>query len=106
GGVFVPINDAAFMLDLIRHLDVPVIIAARTALGTINHTLLTLAAIRQAKLAICGVVMIGRENRDNRRAVEHYGDVPVIGSIPWLNAIDRQTLLSVFQHSFDSRAFI
>jgi dethiobiotin synthase len=106
GGVFVPINDGAFMLDLMRHLDVRVIVAARTGLGTINHTLLTLAAIRHAMLDLCGLVMIGKENPDNRRAVEHYGHVPVIGSIPWLNAIDRQGLLSVFEHTFDSRVFI
>ena len=106
GGVFVPINDHEFMLDLMRQLDAPVIVAARTALGTINHTLLTLAAIRNAKLDLCGVVMIGKENPENRRAVEHYGEVPVVGSIPWLDAIDRQTLLSVFQHHFDSRVFV
>jgi len=94
------------MLDLMRQLDAPVIVAARTALGTINHTLLTLAAIRNAKLDLCGVVMIGKENPDNRRAVERYGHVPVIGSIPWLDAIDRQTLVSVFQQHFDARVFV
>jgi len=106
GGVFVPISHDAFMLDLMRQLDAPVIVAARTALGTINHTLLTLAAIRNAKLDLCGVVMIGKENPDNRRAVEHYGEVPVVGSIPWLDAIDRQTLVSVFQQHFDARVFV
>ena len=106
GGVFVPISHDAFMLDLMRQLDAPVIVAARTALGTINHTLLTLAAIRNAKLDLCGVVMIGKENPENRRAVEHYGEVPVVGSIPWLDAIDRQTLVSVFQQHFDARVFV
>jgi hypothetical protein len=38
--------------------------------------------------------------------VEHFGNVPVIGSIPWLQTIDRHTLISVFQQSFDSRAFL
>ena len=102
GGVFVPINREALMLDLIRQLGTPAIVAARTSLGTINHTLLTVAAIRNAKVAVRGVVMIGRENADNRRAIERYGNVPVIGAIPWLDRIDRQTLLSVFQHYFDS----
>ena len=102
GGVFVPINREALMLDLIRQLGTPAIVAARTSLGTINHTLLTVAAIRNAKVPLRGVVMIGRENADNRRAIERYGNVPVIGAIPWLERIDRQTLLSVFQHYFDS----
>jgi dethiobiotin synthetase len=105
GGIFVPVNDEALMLDLIRRLGAPIVIAARTTLGTINHTLLTVAAARNAEIDIRGVVMIGKEHPDNRRAVERYGNVPVIGSIPWLNAIDRQTLLAVFAEHFEARAF-
>jgi dethiobiotin synthetase len=106
GGVLVPINDDVVMLDLIRQLGAPVVVAARTTLGTINHTLLTLAAIRDANVQAAGVVMIGKENRENCRAVERYGCVPVIGVIPRLETINRQTLLSVFQQHFDSRAFV
>ena len=50
-------------------MDTPVIVAARTALGTINHTLLTISAIRNANLDLRGVVMIGEPNIDNRRAI-------------------------------------
>jgi dethiobiotin synthetase len=102
GGVFVPINDQAFMLDLMRHFAVPVILAARTTLGTINHTLLSVFAIRDAALPLRGVVMIGKENVENRLAIERYGNVPVIGSIPWLDTIDRPTLVSIFDQKFDS----
>ena len=105
GGVFVPVNDSAFMLDLMRHLAAPVVVASRTALGTINHTLLTVFAIRQASLPLRGVVMIGKENIENRHAIERYGDVPVIGSIPWLDRIDRKTLRLVFEQRFDRNAF-
>ena len=66
GGVMVPLNERDLMLDLMRHLGLPVIVAARTALGTINHTLLTLAALRSANLDIRGVVLIGAENIENR----------------------------------------
>jgi dethiobiotin synthetase len=105
GGVLVPVNDRAFMLDLMAALGAPVVVAARTALGTINHALLTIAAIRNAKLQLRGVVMIGKEQPDNRRAVERYGNVPVIGLIPWLEVINRQTLLTVFEQHFDAGAF-
>src|SRR5262245_15190672 len=104
GGVLVPLNDHALMLDLMRRLGAPVLVASRTALGTINHTLLTLMALRNAKLDVRGVVMIGKENRDNRLAVERYGSVPVVGWIPWLERIDRETLVSVFQQFFDPQA--
>ena len=106
GGVLVPINENAFMLDLIGQLGAPAIVASRTALGTINHTLLTVSAIRQAKLTVHGVVMIGTENVENRLAIERYGDVPVIGWIPWLDKIDRDILQSVFENRFDKNAFV
>jgi dethiobiotin synthase len=106
GGLLVPVNEKAFMLDVIRHLGAAVIIAARTALGTINHTLLTVTAIRNANIEVRGVVMIGKENRENSRAVERYGNIQVAGAIPWLERIDRQTLVSVFQENFDERAFV
>jgi dethiobiotin synthase len=105
GGIMVPINSSLFMLDLARHLKTSLVIATRTALGTINHTLLTVNSIRSAQLPMTGVVMIGEESKDNRRAVERYGNVPVIGWIPRLERIDRDTLQSVFLRHFDSRAF-
>ena len=46
GGVLVPLNDRDLMVDLVKHLDIPVIVVARSGLGTINHTLLTLEALR------------------------------------------------------------
>jgi dethiobiotin synthetase len=106
GGVLVPINNQALMLDLMRRLDAPVVVAARTTLGTINHTLLTVMAIRKAQLRLHGVVMIGKENVENRRAVERYGNVEVVGSIPWLDTIDRNTLVSVFQRHFNHSVFV
>jgi dethiobiotin synthetase len=105
GGVMVPLNERDLMLDLMRHVGLPVVIASRTALGTINHTLLTLAALRKANLKICGVVMIGKENLENRRAIEHYGNILVIGHIPMLEQINRTALLDVFARYFDRAAF-
>jgi dethiobiotin synthetase len=105
GGVMVPLNERDLMLDLMRHLGLPVIVAARTALGTINHTLLTLASLRSAHLDIRGVVLIGAENIENRRAIEHYGNIRVIGHVPVLENIHRAALLDVFATGFDRTAF-
>lgn len=105
GGVMVPVNERDLMRDLMLRIGFPVIVAARTALGTINHTLLTLAALREARLPICGVALIGDENIENRRAIEHYGDVRVVGHIPMLKKIDRATLLDVYEKYFDHQAF-
>jgi dethiobiotin synthase len=104
GGILVPINDSELMLDLARHLRFPMVIAARSTLGTINHTLLTVRALQCAKMPVNGVVMIGRRNKDNERSVAHFG-TPVIGWIPWLDSINRQTLLTVFHNNFDHTYF-
>ena len=105
GGVMVPINDADTMLGLMRHLGVPAVIASRTALGTINHTLLTVHALRGAGIEILGVVMIGEENADNERSIERYGSVRIAGRIPPLNCICYRTLVQVFEREFEREAF-
>ena len=100
GGVLVPLNERDLMVDLMVRLDAPVVLAARTTLGTINHTLLSVRALRQAGLTLKGVVIIGDINEDNRRAIEHYGDVPVIGWIPLLTEVNREYLLGVYDRYF------
>jgi dethiobiotin synthase len=106
GGVLVPINNTQFMTDLMRHLNLPVLLVTRTSLGTINHTLLSLAALRNAKLNIQGVIMVGKLNHDNREAIEHYGETPVLGTVPILDRINRKALLDVFRRSFDCQGFL
>jgi len=105
GGVFAPVNDQALMRDLMVRVGLPVIVAARTGLGTINHTLLTLAALRDSPLMVRGVVLIGDENVENRRAIEHYGHITVLGHIPRLQKIHRAALVEVFASNFDAKAF-
>ena len=105
GGVCVPVNDSQFVLDLICQLGLPVVVAARTAIGTINHTTLTVHELRRAGATVKGVVMIGDENKDNERSIEQFAAVPVIGRIPLLRRIDRNALLQVFQTNFDKKCF-
>jgi dethiobiotin synthetase len=105
GGVLVPINDTQQMTHLMRHFELPVLLVSRTSLGTINHTLLSLAALDAARLDIRGVIMVGKQNLENRNAIEHYGRVPVIGTVPVLETVDRGALLEVFYKHFDRQAF-
>jgi len=105
GGALVPLNETQLMTDLMKHLGLPVILVARTTLGTINHTLLSLEALRAARLNVRGVVMVGKPNADNRKAIEHYGKIKVVGAIPPLKKLNRNSLLSAFHKNFDSRVF-
>ena len=100
GGVLVPINERDLMLDLMSRLNAPVLVAARASLGTINHTLLSLRVLRDAGLRVKGVVMSGDANDENRRAIEYYGDVAVLGWIPILPVIDREHLVGVYNRYF------
>jgi dethiobiotin synthetase len=105
GGALVPINSTELMTDLMSRLALPVLLVSRTTLGTINHTLLSIAALRASRLDLRGVVMVGKPNRDNRRAIEHYGRIEVVGAVPFLPKINRATLLQVFRRNFDAKAF-
>ena len=105
GGVMVPINAHQFMTDLMRHLALPVVVAARSTLGTINHTLLSIHCLERAEIQIHGVVLIGPENPENKQAIERYSGKQVIGQIPPLERIDRVSLQSVFDRHFTQEAF-
>jgi len=87
GGVLVPINDRESMLDLMAALGLPVVIAARSTLGTINHTLLTVNAVRERGLSVAGVILSGPLAPHNRDAIERHAQVPVILQIPPLDAV-------------------
>ena len=87
GGTLVPVNESETMADLMVRLGLPIIVVTRTTLGTINHTLLTLEALRRRALHVVGVVMVGHRDRENRAAIEQYGDVAVLGEMPWLDPL-------------------
>jgi dethiobiotin synthase len=82
GGAMVPLNDREFMTDLMSRLALPILIVSRSTLGTINHTLLTIEALRRRSLTIAGVVMVGPPDAENRDAIEQRGGVPVVGEMP------------------------
>ena len=99
GGVLVPIDNRNTMLDLMKMLNLPVLLVARAGLGTINHTLLSLAELRRAKLRVVGVVLVqsspgkaGRIEQDNARSIEKLGHVPVLARLPWMKRVDPRKL--------------
>jgi malonyl-CoA O-methyltransferase len=65
---------------------------ARSTLGTINHTLLTLEALRARSLSVAGVLMVGPANRDNRTAIETYGNTSVVGEMPLFEPLGPEVL--------------
>jgi len=100
GGLMVPLNDEAMIIDLIKQLDIPVLLVSRSSLGTLNHTFLSLDQLRRYGIDIFGVIMSGPLNLSNRRAIEKYGEVPVLGELPQLDLINADVLKQEFNRIF------
>jgi dethiobiotin synthetase/malonyl-CoA O-methyltransferase len=95
GGVMVPINELALMVDLMVRLRLPAVVVARSGLGTINHTLMTLEMLRRRHVPVLGVVMNGQRNPANRQAIEHFGGTPVLAELQPLLAVTASVLASL-----------
>lgn len=102
GGVLVPLNERYLIIDLIARLAIPALVVARSGLGTLNHTLLTLEALRSRDIPILGVVMNGPRNKSNRQAIEKYGQVSVLAELEPLDTVDGPTLQEAYRQLFST----
>ena len=100
GGLMVPVNRQTLYIDVFADWGLPVVLASRTGLGTINHTLLSLEAMRKRGLEIVGIAFIGDDNPDNMKTISEMGDVKVLGRIPMMDDITPDKLQTVFQENF------
>lgn len=95
GGIMAPLDESTTMLDLMRALGFPVILVAHRGLGTINHSLLSLDALKAANLEVAGIVFNETQDveedfirKDNPDAVQRFGQVEVLGNVDFLGAFD------------------
>jgi dethiobiotin synthetase len=95
GGVMTPINAKYLMIDLINMIGLPTIVVASSKLGTINHTLLTLQALKTKAIEVLGVIVSGQKNADNCQAIEYYGKTKVLAQLPHLAQINTASLASI-----------
>jgi len=101
GGSLVPINESEFMTDLMVQLGMPILVVARSSLGTINHTLMTLEILRRRMLNVAGVVMVGQPDHSNRDAIERFGEVDVVGEMPIFPKLTADALAAWATMEFD-----
>ncbi|WP_170444993.1 dethiobiotin synthase [Ruegeria arenilitoris] len=97
GGVMVPLTRQAYYLDLFARWQAPVILVARTALGTINHTTLSLMALRGAGCPVVGVAFIGDAESDVEQTIIQMSDVPHLGRLGRIEDLNRDTLRHAFK---------
>lgn len=96
GGLMVPVTREFLQVDLFLQMQsiapAPIILVARTGLGTINHTLLSIAAIRVRKLPFAGILFSGPDNPDNIRTIADFSGTHVLGHIPQLTTITPESV--------------
>jgi dethiobiotin synthetase len=100
GGLMVPLDRETLYIDLFAEWQLPVVLCARTALGTINHSLLSVEALRSRKIDILGIAFIGTENADTEATICSMANVRRLGRLPWLSPLDAPTLRSAFERCF------
>lgn len=96
GGVMVPLTRRLFFLDMMAQWQAPVILVARTALGTINHTTLSLMALRNAGCDVVGVAFVGEAEPEVEQTIVQMCDIAHLGRLPRLDPLTPQTLSAAF----------
>lgn len=101
GGALVPLNHEVLYADVFAQWGLPVVVCASTALGTINHSLLTLEALRSRGVPVLGIAFIGEANESSEAAIVRFGAVKRLGRLPWLDSLTPDTLRKAFAAGFD-----
>jgi len=105
GGLMVPVTRHKLQIDVFAAWQAPVILCARTGLGTINHSLLSIEAIRKRNIALHGLIFIGQDNPDNMRTIADFSGAKILGHMPHLDVIDATALQRVFNERFKAGDF-
>ncbi|MCH9806305.1 MAG: dethiobiotin synthase [Alphaproteobacteria bacterium] len=105
GGLLVPITRSCLQIDVVERWGLPVVLVARTALGTINHTLLSLEALRARAIGVIGVAFVGDENIDSEQTICAYGAARWLGRLPVVDPLTREGLAAALMENFDMEAF-
>jgi dethiobiotin synthetase len=104
GGLFAPLSPSLLPIDLFAAWGFPVILCARTALGTINHTLLSLEALARRGMAVHGVAFIGEPSDEAERTIVEFSGVRRLGRLPFIDPLNAATLAEAFRANFDFSA--
>jgi len=92
GGLMVPLNRELVMVDLIPYFNARLILVCRHYLGSINHTLLSLELVKQRQIPLAGIIFSGTRNKASEEIISTFSDVPVLGFIPQLADINKESI--------------
>jgi dethiobiotin synthetase len=105
GGALVPVTRTLLYADLFARWRIPVIVCARTSLGTINHSLLTIEALENRNVPIHGVAFLGDAVEDSEAIIATLGGVRRLGRLPIIDPLTRENLAQAFADNFDLADF-
>jgi len=105
GGLMVPLDPTALYVDVFARWRIPVVLCARTSLGTINHSLLSVEALRRRDIDILGIAFIGDSRPESERAICEIGRVRRLGRLPRLSPLNQSTLREAFAAAFKPSDF-
>ncbi|SEH18917.1 dethiobiotin synthetase [Sphingopyxis sp. YR583] len=106
GGALVPVTRTTLYADLFAKWQVPVIVCARTALGTINHSLLTIEALKARGVPIHGLAFLGDAVEDSEAIIADISGVRRLGRLPVIDPLTPETLAAAFNANFARADFL
>lgn len=92
GGLMVPLNSRTLVIDLIKQLNAEVILVSQNYLGSINHTLLSIEALKQRGIPIKGIIFNGDENVSTEDYITAYTQIAHLGRVPKLFEVNKETV--------------
>ena len=97
GGLLVPLNRQLLQIDHLNFWNLPVVLVTRTGLGTLNHTLLSIEALRSRNIPLLGLILNGPHHEDNPKTLEQFGNIQIICHLPILKEINAKELAKQWQ---------
>jgi len=105
GGLLVPLSRRHLQIELFARWRAPVVLVASTRLGTINHSLLSIEALKRLQIPLLGIAFVGDENADSERTIAEIGGVLRLGRLPIIDPLNKETLRDAFAANFRAEDF-
>ena len=110
GGIMTPILKDYYITNLIKEMKIPTVIVARSKVGTVNHTIMTVKMCEKYKIPIKGIIINnfdkGYPIKDLTHDLENLTGVPVLGSIPFIKDMNNVSLVRIFKKNINLKLFL
>ncbi|WP_431323676.1 dethiobiotin synthase [Rhizobium sp. YTU87027] len=105
GGVLVPLTSKILFADVFAQWQAPVVLCARTTLGTINHTLMSVEALQRRSVPIFGIAFVGEHNAETQKIIVHMSGARSLGRLEPTDPLSHETLMAAFHRGFEVAMF-